>query len=342
MKKLLKTLLPIAVEANVKNALLVTTLVLVGCGQGHDAESDLSEPINPRNNVSYVDVARNADLAYDLSEFPTSARVTQAVWTGHWYPASAGGTKAAMMQYDRAFGTNGKAAAWEAAHSAQHAGTPWAGHCNGLAAAGINTPEPRKPVVRNGVTFSVEQVKALLVEAYQGTVSSGRVVGGSCSQPLTTDAHGRPTDDWCRDLNPGSLHLALGNFIGKFGVPVVLDIQNGVQVWNYPAVSYNASINVIDAHEAQRLVTGQSAAYSFNSNAVSFRSVTMTISLINNTQLFLTYVLELDANGKVIGGEWTGSSKINHPDFVWRLTKPSPENPELDVTEILAIAALSY
>jgi hypothetical protein len=30
-----------------------------------------------------------------------------------------------------------------------------------------------------------------------------------------------------------------------------------------------------------------------------------------------TYVLELDAAGKIIGGEWTGDSKTDHPDFLW-------------------------
>ncbi|MBP8810988.1 MAG: pre-peptidase C-terminal domain-containing protein [Kofleriaceae bacterium] len=29
------------------------------------------------------------------------------------------------------------------------------------------------------------------------------------------------------------------------------------------------------------------------------------------------YILEVDADGKIIGGEWLGDSKRNHPDFVW-------------------------
>jgi hypothetical protein len=29
------------------------------------------------------------------------------------------------------------------------------------------------------------------------------------------------------------------------------------------------------------------------------------------------YILEVDANGKIIGGEWLGTSKKQHPDFVW-------------------------
>ena len=29
------------------------------------------------------------------------------------------------------------------------------------------------------------------------------------------------------------------------------------------------------------------------------------------------YILEVDSDGKIIGGEWVGSSKTNHPDFLW-------------------------
>jgi len=29
------------------------------------------------------------------------------------------------------------------------------------------------------------------------------------------------------------------------------------------------------------------------------------------------YILEVDRNGKIIGGEWVGRSKTNHPDFLW-------------------------
>jgi hypothetical protein len=29
------------------------------------------------------------------------------------------------------------------------------------------------------------------------------------------------------------------------------------------------------------------------------------------------YVLELDANGRIVGGEWVGESKQAHPDFLW-------------------------
>ena len=35
------------------------------------------------------------------------------------------------------------------------------------------------------------------------------------------------------------------------------------------------------------------------------------------------YVLELDANGRIVGGEWVGESKQAHPDFLWLPLKAS-------------------
>ena len=41
-----------------------------------------------------------------------------------------------------------------------------------------------------------------------------------------------------------------------------------------------------------------------------------SINSYTGTDLY-QYVLELDGEGKIIGGEWVGASKRNHPDFLW-------------------------
>ncbi|MBA3463065.1 MAG: pre-peptidase C-terminal domain-containing protein, partial [Deltaproteobacteria bacterium] len=41
-----------------------------------------------------------------------------------------------------------------------------------------------------------------------------------------------------------------------------------------------------------------------------------TINTYTHTDRY-DYILELDAAGKIIGGEWIGTSKKQHPDFVW-------------------------
>ncbi len=46
------------------------------------------------------------------------------------------------------------------------------------------------------------------------------------------------------------------------------------------------------------------------------------------------YILELDDDGKIIGGEWLGSSIENHPDFVWLPVRARGGNPHLDIDVI--------
>lgn len=53
------------------------------------------------------------------------------------------------------------------------------------------------------------------------------------------------------------------------------------------------------------------------------------------------YVLELDAAGAVIGGEWLGASNLNHPDFVWLPVAPRGGNPHIDIDEVRAMIAES-
>ncbi|MGA9520045.1 MAG: pre-peptidase C-terminal domain-containing protein [Myxococcaceae bacterium] len=83
------------------------------------------------------------------------------------------------------------------------------------------------------------------------------------------------------------------------------------------------------------ITTGGTAAtsYLFNANAKSFVYVRAEVDYIsvssastgyigaNIGQYTRTdsyeYVLELDADGKIVGGEWVGASKRSHPDFLW-------------------------
>ena len=81
-------------------------------------------------------------------------------------------------------------------------------------------------------------------------------------------------------------------------------------------------------------------AYTFNSKATKFFHVQADVYYITESSSStdgnlrsrindftrtdpLDYVLELDADGKIIGGEWVGDSKQKHPDFLWLPISPS-------------------
>ncbi len=53
----------------------------------------------------------------------------------------------------------------------------------------------------------------------------------------------------------------------------------------------------------------------------------------------LEYILELDINGIIIGGEWVGNSKLEHPDFIWIpiARKEYSDIPEIKESNVLKI-----
>ncbi len=56
--------------------------------------------------------------------------------------------------------------------------------------------------------------------------------------------------------------------------------------------------------------------YISESDASTDGNLTSTLDRYTHTDRY-DYILEVDAAGKIIGGEWLGASKTAHPDFVW-------------------------
>lgn len=220
----------------------------------------------------------------------------------------------------------------------------WYGLCDGWAAAAILFPEPVHAVVRHGVTFEVQDIKALLTLV--STVAVSRSTSGRCEEidkrgEMEHDADGRPAPA-CRDTNPGTLHVLLGNYLGLRGEAFVADRAFDQEVWNHPIRRYHLETQeVVTPEEANRLVEGGAeagdppgAGYRFDADAASLLHVKNDVSYVMEsaagtdgnlsadidvytTVVRYEYVLELDGDGAVIGGEWVGDSKREHPDFLW-------------------------
>ena len=86
--------------------------------------------------------------------------------------------------------------------------------------------------------------------------------------------------------------------------------------------------------EQFRPMPGLTRAYAFNRNARKLVYVSLASSYISESRsdesgnLASTidrytrkdnyqYILELNGNGEIIGGEWAGGSHYDHPDFLW-------------------------
>lgn len=295
-------------------------------------------------------------------------------------PNTPANTVGALTQYDKAFyGGQPKAVDWE---SRKHAETvSWYGHCNGFSAASSRHQNPTKSVYRpqgctpgssGCVEFMPKHIRALLAEVYMS--AKFKFLGGTrCEVPkenLSNSPQNRAdplTMDACDDVDPASFHLALVNLIGIQKQVLVYDDSRDQQVWNFPLYKYDYTLE----NNGQRLSRAQAAQlvgrtgandYAFNPDAKSFVRVSMNIYFSKalgtpnagavaptqeETRNF-RYLLELDAQDNIIGGEWLDNSRASHPDFVWLPFEPyTPAddrkngNPLVSASEVFALWAES-
>ncbi|KAJ0395284.1 hypothetical protein ATCC90586_011555 [Pythium insidiosum] len=213
----------------------------------------------------------------------------------------------------------------------------WFGICHAWAPAAIEEREPSCAVTKNNVTFQPVDIKALMTQAYDGshlaTVFTGARFNGP-DEPANKDKDGRYVDPARRDLGPGFFHIAVHNIMGIHKKSCVVDVSSGAEVWNQPVRSYQ----VVKLEEmspsdgAQRFF--QKPVYTFNEQAKKVAYVQLTLRWVvegvENGPLVSTgivdrythsatyeYLLELDAQSNIIGGEWVNESREKHPDFLW-------------------------
>lgn len=207
----------------------------------------------------------------------------------------------------------------------------WFGLCHAWAPAAILEPEPLRAVEHNGIRFEVSDIKALLIACYNGTAA--QMVGSrSEARDLELDDRGRAKKADDRDVNPGAFHVLLGNLLGRDRRAFCEDRTANYEVWNQPVQEYRVR-KLEEVSEAQAVALVQSDGdYRFNESATRFYHVRTEVDYITESPASTRpnaqgeaqertdpyeYVLEVDTQGNIIGGEWVGTSRSEHPDFLW-------------------------
>lgn len=229
----------------------------------------------------------------------------------------------------------------------------WYGICHAWTPAAILEDEPQCSVTYNNVTFQVLDLKALVTQVYDGadveTVFTGVRYNGESD---STDQWGRHSNAAYRDLGPGFFHVAVTNLLGRLNQTFIIDYAADADVWNQPVRGFKVNQQQrYTLEEAGETFYGLDT-YPFNSDASSIVYVKTRLSWVYETYTdgplvstgkvdsyttgaYYTYLLEMDEDDKIIGGEWIWDSNDDHPDFLWFPTgKPADDT----VTEV----GLSY
>ena len=216
----------------------------------------------------------------------------------------------------------------------------WEGLCHAWAVATIAYPPPRPITIESvdgiEIPFGASDIKALLTaylhyhDDYHGT----KILGSRCEVDAGglnnryPDSH-RRRDDYrlnsprCRDVNAGAFHIILTNEIGIKKESFIVDISRDAEVWNQAVTKYTTNID------------GYRHGTSRRSSPEAVREVVVTTTMEyvsevrhrweggidpNGTETAIyRYTLELDQEGKIVGGEWISRDR---PDFLWKRKTP--------------------
>lgn len=216
----------------------------------------------------------------------------------------------------------------------------WFGLCHGWAPATLMEPEPGAvALVRNEkgleIPFYTSDLKALITHIYSNMDAPAQSLGSRCNQrenALERDSSGRLINDPCRDTNPGSFHLALAELLGNPDPSkrrgFVADITVSSEVWNQAVVGYNVKkldVRKYDsandpAREHRAPGTAEIAEVEveiyYITEIAPHLEPMKAIKADYTRKLDLSYSLELNEEGVIVGGEWISHQR---PDFLWRL-----------------------
>lgn len=223
----------------------------------------------------------------------------------------------------------------------------WMGLCHGWAPAAYMLPRPRRVVTvkaadgRLDIRFYPSDIKALATLLWANARTSSRFIGSrSNDKDPETDEVGRVISPAVFDTNPGTWHMSVVNQIGVAKRSFIIDATYDYEVWNQPMVGYEYSYwnpqrmefatNLHDATVERAQFTSDRFKRYRSSSFTAVVGVAMKTTYVVETSpshrtsddasqdaansVNYLYDLELDASGKILGGEWYQNA---HPDFLW-------------------------
>ncbi|MBF0316190.1 MAG: hypothetical protein HQK50_16565 [Oligoflexia bacterium] len=217
----------------------------------------------------------------------------------------------------------------------------WEGLCHAWAPATMLFKNPKPVTVTNAngiaITFGSSDIKALLTYfLHSSRADKTNFLGSRCNlsfadllekvrkgQMSEAAMKKQMNSAECNDTNAGAFHVALTNQIAFKKEGFVADVTRDAEVWNQPVYAYETKILA----EKNGATPGAAAG---TAREVTVETIMYYISEVDQHWNFVEnhnsiqsktyqYRVELNHQGKIIGGEWLSEDR---PDFIWKQTRP--------------------
>lgn len=260
-------------------------------------------------------------LCVGLAQAETdSGQASVTPWSGFWWQHRSGGLTGPLGKYDQVFGS--QSAGWEQSNHVATASADWFGHCHAWSASAVSEKEPQQVVARGGVQFGVGDQKGLLAALHSSDVANSygdRMADGEGSEDP-------------QDMSPELLWKVLQSYIKQKGIPIVLDLDAGDQVWNHPVYQYRVDFqNAGDGwvNGVMQIVAADDNVYpDFIGTQPKLQQYTFRLRFVEGAI-------------QVGSGQWTGASVNDHPDFAWYPYVAVAENPYIQADQVAQLVGYS-
>lgn len=288
------------VGCNSEDKEIVTKKVLVPAGQ------ELQEQRDPNYNV----VTRKYG-ALTVKEGIVTYKSSTVPWSSWWYPYNqttlfnrTDGERSTLWKYDKFVEKRHDRFAESQLIEEREVYDPnevaWAGLCHAWSVASILHAEPLGPIVKEGITFGVADQKALLLKSYEN-VANLEIFGERYN--------GNSHDDYA-DIYPDQFHRLVQTHLRDEKKPFIMDYDPSFPVWSVPVYEARFEIKKINATTVE-VKAWMTIASPFVSSH----------DYVGTKKVFKIYSYQLrgewsGTDFKVNGGEWTGDSTEDHPDYL--------------------------
>lgn len=265
----------------------------------------------------------------DLSKLPYSSPMFDSgkrAWSSWWYQKErrefAGDEDDSILaKYDRVFGlsTSASSAFKEENRLEKEHYSAWEGLCDAWALASLFYPEPKRPLTVGGETFSINELKGLIVKTFEAVPDGDLALFG---EKFLGNA-----DSWMfPDVFPDQFHRFVDVMLGEHKQAFLMDRDPGIEIWTVPV--YKANYRIERGPEGPNSVVVKMWLFAAGANSYDKRNQVGTEEIVYQYVYELSGDLAADQKTLTINsGRWLQSgfvdSRVNHPDY---LLLPRSEN----------------